>query len=135
MRKRWLTAAVGITAITAVVLWIRLRSENRRDPNETGESLASSWTAAEAEKAGKDLSGGKCTGRGPALLTALPMKPDDFSIIVSYGAVIGGHVAIPTAHQPFLGCCHWATPAGARGPRRRAWRAVNSAPRKKTCAE
>lgn len=55
---------------------------------------------AHAEKAGRDLCGGKCTGNGPALLTAAPMRPEDFSIIVPYGSVVGGHVT-PIDHQYF----------------------------------
>jgi hypothetical protein len=61
---------------------------------------AKSWTVAQAEKAGRDLSGGKCTGKGPALLTASPMRPEDFSIVVPYGLVVGGHVT-PIDHQYF----------------------------------
>lgn len=58
------------------------------------------WTASQAERAGRDLAGGKCTGKGPGLLTTLPMKPEDFSIIVPYGLVVGGHVT-PIDHQYF----------------------------------
>lgn len=50
--------------------------------------------------AGRRLSGGKCSGQGPSVLTHAPMKPEDFSIIVPYGLVIGGHVT-PIDHQYF----------------------------------
>lgn len=61
---------------------------------------AKAWTASQAEKAGRDLAGGKCTGKGPGLLTVLPMRPEDFSIIVPYGLMVGGHVT-PIDHQYF----------------------------------
>ena len=50
---------------------------------------------------GTDLSGGKCTGTGvPYKLSVSPMKPEDFSMIIPYGLMIGGHVT-PIDHQYF----------------------------------
>jgi hypothetical protein len=98
--SRRLAAAVAVAAFAAAVVWFCLPSDKRHDPKETGISLTGAWTAADAERAGKELSGGKCAGRGPARLTALPMRPEDFTIIVPYGLVIGGHVT-PIDHQYF----------------------------------
>jgi len=81
-------------------LLAQTRNGPNRDAVEAPTQNAKSWTAAQAEKAGRDLSGGKCTGRGSALLTAAPMKPEDFSMIVPYGMVVGGHVT-PIDHQYF----------------------------------
>ena len=101
--KRALRRAFSLlltTFTTSAVLLSPVR--NRGD----GESLGAvtqqmkPWTALQAERAGRDLAGGKCTGKGPGLLTASPMRPEDFSIIVPYGLVVGGHVT-PIDHQYF----------------------------------
>lgn len=57
-------------------------------------------TDSAAIQAGKRLSGGKCEGSGPVELSALPMKLDDFAMIIPYGLVVGGHVT-PIDHQYF----------------------------------
>ena len=70
---------------------------------EPKESPPVSAVSAEstAVKAGKRLSNGYCTGEGvPYTLSVLPMKPEDFSHIVPYGIMIGGHVT-PVDHQYF----------------------------------
>lgn len=48
--------------------------------------------------AGRRLSNNKCSGEGPGTLTHLPMDLADFSIIIPYGLMIGGHVT-PIDHQ------------------------------------
>src|SRR3989344_5050634 len=68
-------------------------------PEPTIENLPIDSSSA-ALKAGKSLSNNKCYGSGPAVLTNSPMEPEDFSIIIPYGAVIGGHVT-PIDHQYF----------------------------------
>jgi len=53
------------------------------------------------ERAGRDLSRGKCSGSGvPYKLSVSPMKLEDFSIIIPYGLVVGNHVT-PIDHQYF----------------------------------
>lgn len=47
-----------------------------------------------------DLSHGKCQGDGKPKLGRSPMDPGDFSIIIPYGLVVGGHVT-PIDHQYF----------------------------------
>lgn len=63
----------------------------------------------EAEKSGKSLSNGQCVGNEKRKLTTLPMKYEDFSIIIPYGLVVGDHVT-PIDHQYF-------SPAIFRSPR------------------
>lgn len=70
-----------------------------------GDQKAESFlTQPEAEgsaiKAGKSLSNGKCKGEGAVELTSLPMKIDDFAMIIPYGLMISGHVT-PIDHQYF----------------------------------
>ncbi|HEC65341.1 MAG TPA: hypothetical protein ENI23_08605 [bacterium] len=50
--------------------------------------------------AGKMLSGNNCEGTGPITIGTSPMKPEDFSILIPYGLMIGGHVT-PIDHQYF----------------------------------
>jgi hypothetical protein len=42
----------------------------------------------------------KCEGSGPVQLTALPMKKEDFGIVIPYGAMVGAHVT-PIDHMYF----------------------------------
>lgn len=52
-------------------------------------------------KTGRDLARGKCSGTGvPYKLSVSPMKPEDFSVIIPYGLVVGDHVT-PIDHQYF----------------------------------
>lgn len=53
-----------------------------------------------AVKAGKYISGNKCQGTDKLTFTSLPMKKEDFSILIPYGLVVGGHVT-PIDHQYF----------------------------------
>lgn len=53
-----------------------------------------------AVTAGRLLSHGNCNGTGPVTLSVSPMRPEDFSILIPYGLVVGGHVT-PIDHQYF----------------------------------
>lgn len=53
-----------------------------------------------ADRAGKQLSAGHCTGTDKPKLTHLPMDSQDFGFILPYGLMIGGHVT-PVDHQYF----------------------------------
>ncbi|PJE65343.1 hypothetical protein COU91_02225 [Candidatus Saccharibacteria bacterium CG10_big_fil_rev_8_21_14_0_10_47_8] len=68
----------------------------------TSSSIISGSGSVESKavKAGKSLSANKCVGTGDATFTSLPMKPEDFSILIPYGLVVGGHVT-PIDHQYF----------------------------------
>lgn len=56
---------------------------------------------SDAEKAGKQLSNNQCEGSGvPRKLGASPMEATDFSIVIPYGLMAGGHVT-PIDHQYF----------------------------------
>jgi hypothetical protein len=57
-------------------------------------------TVENAKEAGKNLSHNKCKEEGPVELSVSPMKPEDFSILIPYGLVVGGHVT-PIDHQYF----------------------------------
>lgn len=53
-----------------------------------------------ADETARQLSRGKCVGTEKRKLTTLPMKIEDFSMIIPYGLVVGDHVT-PIDHQYF----------------------------------
>lgn len=55
---------------------------------------------SDAVKAGKQLSGGKCSGEGPVKLGALPMDEKDFPHLEPYGLMVDAHVT-PIDHMYF----------------------------------
>jgi len=77
--------------------------DNQRDGGggSVSEILASDDTALnKAVKAGKVLSNSNCDGTDKATFTNLPMRKEDFSLLIPYGLVVGGHVT-PIDHQYF----------------------------------
>lgn len=64
---------------------------------------------SQAEKDGMSLSNDRCKGTEKRKLTTLPMRMEDFSMIIPYGLVVGDHVT-PIDHQYF-------SPAIFRSPR------------------
>ncbi len=73
-------------------------ADNSKQGNPDQVSNDPNMTAA--EKAGRQISSGSCTGTGPVKFTVSPMKPEDFSILIPYGLMVGGHVT-PIDHQYF----------------------------------
>lgn len=66
-------------------------------------SLQNEWSGDifdRADSDGKELSRGLCSGEDKPKLGALPMRLEDFSMIVPYGLMVGGHVT-PIDHQYF----------------------------------
>lgn len=108
-RHKWVVrsaigAAVSLITIAALFLVGVIGGDKGRghEPQFTysdkGERQISE---SEAVKAGKQLSNGQCKGEGVTRkLSVSPMKSEDFSIIVPYGLMVGGHVT-PIDHQYF----------------------------------
>lgn len=67
-------------------------------PTPKGSATATATTTSDAEQAGRQLSGNKCTGTGTKPLGSPPMKLTDIGIIQPYGLMVGGHVT-PVDHQ------------------------------------
>ena len=65
-----------------------------------GEKALTGTNLSSAEKAGKELSNNQCQGKEKGKLGTSPMKPEDFSMVLPYGLMIGGHVT-PIDHQYF----------------------------------
>jgi hypothetical protein len=81
-----------------VVGWTIHQKQQKRSPSEILKSSANAVDKAVA--AGQTLSDGHCKGTGPTTFTHLPMDASDFSLLIPYGEVVGGHVT-PIDHQYF----------------------------------
>lgn len=102
MKKKILVAAIVLFLLAgSVAAFVFLRgqsSENASDPLQKIDESASA--DSDAVKAGKQLSGGKCSGEGPVKLGALPMDAEDFPYLEPYGLMIDDHVT-PIDHMYF----------------------------------
>lgn len=93
MNKILLIAILAAVVTGGYLVWVKLRGEKV-------DKTPGLQTESEAVKAGKSLSGGKCSGTGPGTLAHLPMDFEDFAMIIPYGSVVGDHVT-PIDHQYF----------------------------------
>ncbi len=91
MQKRWLVLMllVALVGLGAVALLYFGREKYNTDAAQTT-----------AKQKGKSLSNGQCQGMDVGKLGTLPMKYEDFSMIIPYGLVVGDHVT-PIDHQYF----------------------------------
>lgn len=107
-RVKW--AVVGLILVV-IVLVLTLVANNSSSPNQSNqEQLTATVPVNEALAAGKLLTNNQCEGEGvPYKLSVSPMKPEDFSIIVPYGLMIGGHVT-PIDHQYFSPASYLSQP-------------------------
>ncbi|HEY5549823.1 MAG TPA: hypothetical protein VIK37_01300 [Candidatus Saccharimonadales bacterium] len=105
-----LVLAVLVLAAAGFVGWrVIEKSRNGQSGNITSIFKSSGTAEEKAIKAGKYLSNNKCEGTGKLTFTHLPMRKQDFSILIPYGLVVGDHVT-PIDHQYF-------SPADYNSPR------------------
>lgn len=110
VNKKGTIAVLLIPLIFALVLlaaYFFIIKKHPAEKTSTGSNLitnlinkVSSPQSTQAEKDGKSLSNGNCKGDEKRKLTHLPMKLEDFSMIIPYGLVVGDHVT-PIDHQYF----------------------------------
>ncbi len=100
-----------VLAAAGLVGWRVIgKQNNSQEGFGTSKILTGNDSAQDkAIKAGKFLSNNKCDGTGKLTFTHLPMRPQDFSILIPYGLVVGDHVT-PIDHQYF-------SPADYKSPR------------------
>lgn len=102
MKRWWLWLIIGLVLVAAIIIGVVLTNKK----NEQAVSLPPAENSTQTEKdsaaiaAGKQLSNNNCSGSGPKVLTRLPMEQSDFSMILPYGLMVGGHVT-PVDHQYF----------------------------------
>ena len=102
MKKKILITAVVLLlfATSAVVFFFLQKQSSGSDENPLQEIDNLTDSDSDAVKAGKQLSGGKCSGEGPVKLGALPMDQKDFPHLEPYGLMIDAHVT-PIDHMYF----------------------------------
>ena len=104
--KRILLIAGGVfflLIISTILLILFLNKSSDKADDERvppTEEAPKTPELTQAEMDGMKLSNGKCTGKGPVTLSRSPMDPEDFSILIPYGLMVGGHVT-PIDHQYF----------------------------------
>lgn len=103
--KTLIILAIIILALAGAGAWWFLgNSTTTENSNGSVQQTANTNTTvtalSDADRAGLNLSAGRCTGTDKPKLTHLPMNPEDFGMILPYGLVIGGHVT-PIDHQYF----------------------------------
>src|SRR3989344_3081213 len=104
-RVKWIVLGVCIVTLLLLLIARFAGSRNQYDSSPAkltkGESGKVAITESDAIKEGKALSNNQCKSEGvPYKLSASPMKPEDFSIVIPYGLMVGGHVT-PIDHQYF----------------------------------
>ena len=89
-------------AVFLSVIYFKSSFHNNQIFNSTENSIPhqANWSTDDAKKRGKRLSYNQCQGMEIRKLGTLPMKYEDFSMIIPYGLVIGDHVT-PIDHQYF----------------------------------
>lgn len=106
-------AHLGLITLLAIVVatvgFAGYRVINKQQSWPLSITNGSGSAESKAARAGKLLSNGKCQGTDKVKLTHLPMREQDFSILIPYGLVVGGHVT-PIDHQYF-------SPAAYNSPR------------------
>lgn len=91
---------VTVLAVIGFVGWRVVKSKDSSGSSSSSSSKTSEVKPDKAVEAGKSLTGSKCEGTGEATFTHLPMNANDFSVLIPYGLMIGGHVT-PIDHQYF----------------------------------
>lgn len=103
LTKKKTLIVLGVVIIISFIpaasfLLLNFKKENK--PVSASKTVEKDLELSAAEKAGKELSSGQCQGTEKRKLGTSPMKPEDFSMVLPYGLVIGGHVT-PIDHQYF----------------------------------
>lgn len=89
-----------VLAVIAVVMFFAITADKSKTPFSRDFKSDASSPSTPVD-VGKRLSNGNCEGEGaPYKLGRSPMDPEDFSIIIPYGLLAGGHVT-PVDHQYF----------------------------------
>lgn len=90
-----------LVVVLIVIAFVGYRVLKQNSADSPSKIINSSEPAAsKAVKAGQLLTHGQCRGTDKLTFTHLPMRPQDFSILIPYGLVVGDHVT-PIDHQYF----------------------------------
>lgn len=97
--KKYVIIIITILVI-GVGVWFVVNSRGEQEVSSSTSDNSVVTSLSIADRAGRELSAGRCTGAEKAQLTHLPMDEADFSMIIPYGYMIGAHVT-PIDHQYF----------------------------------
>lgn len=99
--QKWLWPVLILIFIFTITFVIASRSRIKKEGNNSQSWYPTTGPASDAAyQEGKNLSNGQCQGMEIRKLGTLPMKYEDFSMIIPYGLVTGDHVT-PIDHQYF----------------------------------
>ncbi len=98
MKKKMWVITLGCIALFAAACTPSEQTGQRGD--EAGAYRTVDTSLPAADQAGLQLSANRCKGTEKPKLTHLPMRFEDFSVILPYGLMVGGHVT-PVDHQYF----------------------------------
>jgi hypothetical protein len=90
-------------ALIVGAIFYFISSQDSKIFNSSGKRSTqsySNWTTKDAKESGQNLSYNRCQGMEIKKLGALPMRYEDFAMIIPYGLVVGDHVT-PIDHQYF----------------------------------
>ncbi len=98
MWKWWLIGGFAIVLVIGAGIFVgRWKQQpNLQDSDQRDNQSADAGSSA--IQAGRQLAGEKCSGTGSGQLTHSAMDSTDFSFVVPYGLMVGGHVT-PIDHQ------------------------------------
>ncbi|MBI2592187.1 hypothetical protein HYW36_01800, partial [Candidatus Saccharibacteria bacterium] len=91
-----------LVLVAVAIVGFRVYKQNNKQSQTSPKIISSneSDNTSKAVKAGRLLSRGKCQGTQKLTFTHLPMREQDFSILIPYGLVVDDHVT-PIDHQYF----------------------------------
>lgn len=95
-----ITFFFGVLATFAFLHFSANNNQSNRVNRENDSSNKDNNLGTEAVKAGRNLSNNNCEGTEKRKLGTLPMRYEDFSMIIPYGLMVGDHVT-PIDHQYF----------------------------------
>lgn len=106
---KWTLLIILIFLVLGLVVWKLKSRGGPSGQNKQGNQTTTPTSTGDYKQINQRLGGKDCQGQGSKTLTHLPMRPEDFSHILPYGLMIGGHVT-PVDHWYFA-------PADYQSPR------------------
>lgn len=101
VRFWWIGLMVAVVIVSVIFLLHKKNDKQDNVKNSSSDEITDeNQKYSQTKDDAKQISNGKCKGEEKRKLGTLPMKNEDFSMILPYGLTIGGHVT-PIDHQYF----------------------------------
>lgn len=137
-KKIFLILGAGVFVFLIFLLFVFFKSTQKNIPARVQTNFNRQSSTTDNSSDGQRLSNGQCQGTEKRKLGTLPMRMEDFSMILPYGIMVGDHVT-PIDHQYFsptvfnspkdtyeVRAMADATLVGIEGPPRESYRLVFS---------